>query len=146
MAEENGLEKLLRQMPVDQAGDDLIPTVHAAIAAARRRARWFTRVLWAGLASFSIISAIALVPRLTSLWELVPSDWAASAASWWQGLEASPVESFKSMALQLWSIPNVLAQSLEVEIVLGGLVALLLSWLTFKIILTGQTSRKAVLQ
>ena len=78
--------------------------------------------------------------------ELLPSDWSASAAEWWAGLETVPVESLKSVGIQLWSLPNTLAQSVGVEVVLGGLTALLLSWLTFKWMLAGQNSRKAILQ
>jgi hypothetical protein len=146
MAEENGLETLLRQLPVEQAGEDLVPSVHAALAAARRRARFVTNALRTGIGFLSLTTAVVLVPRLIALLALMPSEWASSAANWWTGLETAPVESLKALALQLWSIPITLAQSLGIELVLAGLVALFLSWLTFKIILAGQVSRKAVLQ
>jgi hypothetical protein len=146
MAEENGLDELLRQMPVDQSGEVLIPGIHAALAAARRRASLIQAALRAGIASLSITAAVALVPRLMSLWELLPSEWLTSAAGWWSGLETAPVENLRSLALQIWSLPNTLAQSIGIELALGGVVMLFLSWTIFKMILTGQVSRKAVLQ
>ncbi|MGD8604818.1 MAG: hypothetical protein PVF49_09645 [Anaerolineales bacterium] len=146
MAEHKEIEKLLHAMPIEKAGADLVPDIHAALSTARRRARLIAGALRAGVGLLSLITALALVPRIATLLELLPSDWMATATEWWSGLERTPVESLKSLGLQLWSLPNDLAQSVGIEIVLGGLVALLLSWLTFKIILAGQVSRKAVLQ
>jgi hypothetical protein len=146
MPEDNRLDELLGQMPFEAAESDLVPRILTSLEETRRRAKFLSAAGWTALASASIAAASALIPRLESLLALLPSDWTASAAEWWSGLDAVPIESFKSMGLQLWSLPNAWAQSVRIELVLGGLVALLISWLLFKFILSGQISRKVVLQ
>lgn len=146
MPEINGLDELLRQMPIEEAGSDLVPRIQASLSASRRQARSMTHALRAALAALSAAIAVLLIPRLGALMALVPSDWTDSTAAWWIGLETAPVESFRSLGIELWSLPNILARSIDIEFIYGGLLALLLSWLTFKILLSGQVSRKVVLQ
>jgi hypothetical protein len=146
MPDEQWFEDLLKNMPVESAEPDLVARLQASLANARRRTRFSALAGRVGLAAGSLVVAAALIPRLQSLLALLPSDWVTSTADWWRGLETAPVESFKSLGLQLWSWPSTLAQSADIELILGGLVALFLSWWLFKTLLTGQTSRKVVLQ